>query len=178
MIRTGHLRRFLLVIFVGITLIGVGLLFTASSTSSPIYSIRQLDQGLRLHPHAWVGRTVSVRAIELTYSWGSGHGIVGGRQTLLIAPPYSSAFFTTLYGSRLTQINSPGLAPSLLLTGSKPPPSIGRSIALRLASMPVIGRMFGSGSATSPDVYRVQLVGNGPCPPVFSGFCPIGIGVS
>ena len=171
------MRRFLLVILVSVTLIGVGLLFTAFSTSNPIYSVRQLDQGLRLHPHAWIGRTVSVHAVALTYSWGSGHGIVGGRQTLLIAPPYSSNFFTTLYGSRLTWINSTGLTPSLLLTGSMPPPSISRSIALRLASVPVIGRMFGSDSVSSPDVYRVQLVGNGPCPPVFGGFCPIGTGV-
>jgi len=173
--RTMVMRRLILVALAGVFLVIVGILLAVAPTTGAAYSVQQLDREVRLHPHAWIGRTVSVHAVVLTYGWGSGHGIIAGQQTLLIDPPLSSDFFTTVYGSRLVQLNGPGVASSVFITGSKPQPSNGKRILIALAHFPAIKHIFGTSPEIAPDIYRVQIVRTGPCPTPFSGFCPTGI---
>lgn len=168
------MRRLLLVILVALVLAGGALLLGAASTPSRIYAVRQFVQELRRHPHAWTGRTVHVRAIVMTDSWGSGHGLAAGHQTFLVDPPFADNFIAIPYGSRTMQLNMAGLAPTLLLTsGSMPPLTLAQHIALLLGYLPGLGPRLESRFFSPAGTYRVQILGAGPCPAAFSGFCPI-----
>lgn len=114
----------------------------------------------------------------MTDSWGSGHGLAAGRQTFLVDPPFSGQFFVIPYGSRTMQLNSAGLISTLLLTGSMPPLTLVQHIALLLGYLPGIGPRLESHFFAPSGTYRIQIVGTGPCPAAFSGFCPIGTVVS
>lgn len=172
------MRRLLLAVLAVLLLAGAGLLVAAPLSSAPTYSVGRVVQEVRLYPRAWVGRTVSVRALAQTLSWGAGPAGPAGQQGLLIDAPFSARFFMTPYGSRTLQLNAAGQMPALLLVGAMPAPSGARRLALWLASLPVIGHLFGPSPALAPDVYRVRVVGAGPCPSAFSGFCPIGVAAS
>ncbi len=102
MVRTKRIATWslLLSVLASVVLVGAGIFLKVSPTTSAAYSVQHLDREIRLHPRAWVGRTVSVRAVGLRYFWGSGYGIVAGQQALLIAPPFSAVFSSTAYGSR------------------------------------------------------------------------------
>ncbi len=168
-------RSLLLIALASVVLVGAGTVLMTAPTTSAAYSVQQLDREIRLHPRAWVGRTVSVRAVGLTYFWGSGHGVAAGQQLLLIDPPFSGVFSSTAYGSRTVRLNGAGVAASLLIAGPMPPPSSGKRLLIALAHVPVIGRLFGSSPETDPDIYRMRIVRAGPCPTPFGGFCPTGI---
>ncbi len=179
MVRTKHIatRNLLLIVLAGVVLVGAGTVLTVASTTGAAYSVQHLDREIRLYPRAWIGRTVSVRAVGLRYFWGSGYGIVAGQQALLIDPPFSAVFSSTAYGSRAVRLNGAGVAASLLIAGSLPQPSAGRRLLIILAHVPIIGRFFGAGLDSAPDIYRIRIVRAGPCPTPFSGFCPTGIAV-
>lgn len=169
--------RRLLTVLAGVGLAGVGLAaglaLTAAPTAGGVYSLQRLDQELHLHPRAWIGQMVSVRALAVTYWWGSGHGVVAGHQTLLVDPADPDHFVVIPYGARLPRLNNAGASPSLLIAGPMPPPSGGNRLRIILAHLPVIDRLVGADPTNGPDVYRVRIVGAGPCPPVLSGFCPL-----
>jgi hypothetical protein len=172
------MRRLLLAILAGVVLVGSGLLIIASPPDHRTYSVQQLAQEMRLHPHAWVVRTVWVRAVVRTYWWGSGHGIVGGHQVFLVDAPASAPFVSYPYGARLAQLNSAGATASLLLAGPMPQPSASKCLLILLAHLPMISHLFRSSPESTPDVYGIQIVSTGPCPPAFGGFCPTGTRVS
>ncbi len=165
------MRRLGLAAFAGV-LVGVGVLLVSASAPDGVYSVRQLDREVRLHPQAVIGRSFLVRAVPMTYGWGSGHGIVAGDQDFLIEPPFSNNFTTTVYGSRATLLNVAGVASSVLIVGPRPQPSDSKRVLNALARLPVIGRFFGTDPDLTPAIYRVQIVRAGPCPPLFGGFCP------
>jgi hypothetical protein len=154
------------------------LLITASPADHGAYSVQQLAQEVRLHPHAWVGRTVWVRAVVRILWWGSGHGIVGGHQAFLVDAPASAPFVSFPYGARLAQLNSAGATPSVLVAGPMPQPSATKRLLIMLAHLPVIRHLFRASPESTPDIYRIQIVSTGPCPPAFGGFCPTGTPVS
>lgn len=164
----------------GIALVVVAILagagLVALSSPGPVYSVGQIKSGLARHPRAWVGRTVYVRAVFQTMSWGTGHGLVAGQQALLTdASSFSSPLFTDSYGSPALQFNSAGLPSVLFLSGAMPRPSPLKNLAILMAQLPVIARLFGPCPQCGPDVYRVRLLNNGPCRGGFSGFCPHGM---
>jgi len=177
MARTKHTatRSLLLIALTSVVLLGAGTVLTVAATTSAAYSVQHLDREIRLYPRAWVGRTLSVRAVGLMYAWGSGHGVVAGQQLLLIDPPFSGVFSSTAYGSRTVHLNGAGVAASVLIAGPLPQPSSGKRILIMLAHVPVIGRLFGTSPESAPDNYRIRIVRAGPCPTPFSGFCPTGI---
>ncbi len=179
MARTTHIatRSLLLSALASVVLVGADSVLTVAPTTSAAYSVQHLDREIRLHPRAWVGRTVSVRAVGLRYFWGSGYGVVAGQQLLLIDPPFSSVFSSTAYGSRAVHLNGAGVAASVLIAGSLPQPSNGKRLLIMLAHAPIIGRLFGPSPESAPDSYRIRIVRAGPCPTPFSGFCPTGITV-
>lgn len=168
------MRHLGLAAFAGVVLVGVGVLLNMSaSMAGDVYSVRQLDREIRFHPQAVIGRSFLVRAVALTLGWGSGHGIIAGRQPFLIDPPFSNNFSTTVYGSPATLLNVAGVASSVLIVGPRPPPSTGKRVLIVLARLPVIGRFFGVYPEDAPDVYRIQIVRTTPCPAPFGGFCPL-----
>jgi hypothetical protein len=171
-------RRLLLAIPVGVVLVGVGLLITASPTDHLTYSVQQLAHEMRLHPRAWVGRTVWVRAVVRTYWWGSGHGIVGGHQAFLVDAPASAPFVSFPYGTRLAQLNGAGATASVLVAGPMPQPSASKRLLIMFAHLPMISHLFRVSPDRTPDIYGIQIVSTGPCPPAFGGFCPTGTRVS
>ncbi len=179
MMRTRRIatRSLLLSALVSVVLVGAGTIVTIAPTTGAAYSVRQLDREIRLHPRAWVGHTISVRAVGLRYFWGSGYRVVAGQQALLIDPPFPGVFSSTAYGSRAVHLNGAGVAASVLIAGSLPQPSSGRRLLIMLAHAPVIGRLFGTSPESAPDNYRIRIVRAGPCPTPFSGFCPTGITV-
>jgi len=154
-------------------LVGVGTLLVAAPPAGKVYSVAQINREIRLHPRAWVGRTVTVRAVGLTYFWGGGHGVAAGQQAFLVDPPFAGAFSSTAYGSRAVRLNGPGVAASLLVAGLRPGPSGVRRVLIALARVPVIGRFAGANPEIAPDIYRVRVVWAGPCPAPFAGFCPL-----
>jgi hypothetical protein len=175
-------RRLFLTIPVGVVLVGVGLLITASPTDHGTYSVQQLAQEMRLNPHAWVGRTVRVRAVVRTLWWGSGHGVVGGHQAFLLDAPASAPIvsfpYFGYYGARLAQLNSAGATASVLLAGPMPQPSASKRLLIMLAHLPMISHLFAVSPNSTSDIYHIQIVSTEPCPPAFGGFCPIGTRVS
>jgi len=173
------MRRLGLAAFAGVVLVGVGVWLVSVSSVDGVYSIRQLDREIHLHPQVVIGQSFLVRAVPMTYGWGSGHGIVAGDQDFLIEPPFSNSFFTTVYsaratvyGARATLLNVAGVASSVLIVGPRPQPSGGKRALNALARLPVIGRFFGTEPDLTPAIYRIRIVRAGPCPPLFGGFCP------
>jgi hypothetical protein len=151
----------------------------------PVYTVGQVRAELAHNPRAWVGRTVYVRGVFQTMSWGTGHGLVAGQQALLTdgsfsTPIFSSSYgsppiFTRSYGSPTLQFNGAGLPAVLFLNGAMPRPSPLKNLAILMAQLPLIARLFGPCPECGPDVYRVRLLNNGPCRAGFSGFCPHGM---
>jgi len=169
------MRRLLLTALVSATLVAGVLLSTAPLLFRSTYSVQQVNQGLRLHPHAWVNRTVLVRAVSFTYFWGSGRGGAGRHQDFLVDPPVTRRFLILSYGTRAARINAVGLSPALLTTNVPPPPSAADTFVVWIADLPVIGHLlFRMRPEYSPKVYHVHLVRVGPCPPTLGTFCPFG----
>jgi hypothetical protein len=99
---------------------------------------------------------------------------VGGHQVFLVDASASAPFVSFPYGARLAQLNSAGATASMLLAGPMPQPSASKRLLIMLAHLPMISHLFRSSPENTPDVYHIQIVSTGPCPPTFGGFCPTG----
>jgi len=158
-----------------VALVGAGLLLARLHEGSDApYSVRQLVQELRGASRALIGQTASVRAVVQTFSWGTGNGLIAGRQTFLVDDPNVVLETFPSYGAKVGSLNHGAVNSSLLISGPNPAPSTSRRFLLFLSGLPLLGR-FVRVDPFSADVYRIRIVSTHPCPSAFGGFCPTGI---
>jgi hypothetical protein len=149
------------------------------SLVGPIYSVQQVETGLRIHPTAWSGRVVLIRGVLVTW------GISNNSQIRLLASegwnPRDRVTVVNWQG--MFQINVAGTTPVLVvrgLTRSVPVPSLPAfvyDLGRDLSRFPLIGRLvtLPPVSPVQAHVYRVRLLQRGLCPAVVMGPCPKGV---
>ena len=180
------LRPLILVVIVVVVVVALAIsgLATGLAVPSPVtgsvFSVRQVQTGLVLRPKAWVGRTVWIRGIVLTWN-------LANRWNPLISANWfqtRSQLFQVVPPSRY-QFDAPGMEPVLLVRGdvSRALDSrsrlaiLGQAIVDWLSLVPGVNRIVSPPSLRLEQdrMYRVRLLPTGPCPPVLVGACPTGI---
>jgi hypothetical protein len=144
-----------------------------------IYSIEQVEEGLRIHPTEWSGRVVLIRGVLVTWQ------ISNTSQIRLLAnegwSPRERIFQVNRQGRY--QLNVAGTTPTLVvqgLTKAVPVPSLPAfvyDLGRDLSRVPLIGRLVALPpvSPVQAHVYRVRLLQRGLCPSVVIGPCPTGV---
>jgi hypothetical protein len=149
------------------------------SLVGPIYSVEQVEEGLRSHPTAWSGRVVLIRGVLVTWQ------ISNTSQIRLLVNEGSNLRdrFYQVNRQGLFQINVPGTTPTLVvqgLTKAVPSPSLPAfvyDLGRDLSRIHLIGRLVALPpvSPVQAHVYRVRLLQRGLCPSVVIGPCPTGV---
>jgi hypothetical protein len=149
------------------------------SLVGPIYSVKQVEEGLRSHPTACSGRVVLIRGVPVTWQ------ISNTSQIRLLANegwnPRERSYQVNRHGR--CQLNVAGTTPTLVvqgLTKAVPVPSLPAfvyELGRDLSRVPLIGRLVALPpvSPVQAHVYRVRLLQRGLCPSVVIGPCPTGL---
>lgn len=165
-----------LLVIASILVIGFAI---SRSLVGPIYSVQQVETGLRIHPTAWSGRVVLIRGVLVTW------GIYNNFQIRLLANEGWNPRdrLTQVNRQGMFQINVAGTTPTLVvrgLTRSVPVPSLPAfvyDLGHDLSRVPLIGRLVALPplSPVQAHVYRVHLLQRGRCPSAVMGPCPTGV---
>jgi hypothetical protein len=149
------------------------------SAVGPIYSVQQVETGLRIHPTAWSGRVVLIRGVLITWYISNNSHI-----RLLANEGWNprERFFQVDRQGRC-QLNVAGTTPTLVvqgLTKAVPVPSLPAFVydfGRDLSRVPLIGRLVALPpvSPVQAHVYRVRLLQRGLCPSSVIGPCPTGV---
>jgi len=151
--------------------------------AGPTYTVADITAGLRQHPQHWVGRTVAVRGVAMSYGFSlspipgsSWFGSVlydpipptGARHGL--GPWITSTAFSRVAGTMRVRFNAPGTTPTLILRGAKPSRPTLVDVARQLGYLVavIVARRTNTYSPSPPQppprVYRVQLLMPARCP--------------
>ncbi len=150
----------------------------------PVYTVAEVTTGLRQHPGQWVGRTVAVRGVTLAWyapykigPTGAGQAPASSWWSLVIdpAPPIGRRISRATAVGRV-QFNAPGTAPTLLLQGGPPAPTL-LDRAQRFVAQLAAHRDPARRTTTydfgppQPRVYRVQFLAPARCPASLASPC-------
>ena len=149
------------------------------SVVGPIYSVQQVETGLRSDPTAWSGRVVLIRGVLITW------GISNNSQIRVLANEGWNPVdrLTKVNRQGTFQINVAGTTPILVVRGLTRPvpapslPAFVDDLGRDLSRVPLIGHLvtLPPVSPVQAHVYRVRLLQRGPCPSELTGPCPTGV---
>lgn len=137
----------------------LALLATAASgfltSFAPIYSVDEVQTGLRLAPKMWVGRTVLIRGqdVEMGLICGSSPRVCYRTPNSFDALVASPDPRTWSSGSRIT----PPLTLSRRNGASRPTQARPNDLAVRIAHLPILGSFVPTALIERGAVYRVRL---------------------
>ena len=146
-----------------VLVIGLSAALAPPSPTGPVYTVAVVKAGLRLHPGAWIGRTVLVQGrVAGSMSWWSGQSGRSGPLNPFYPPPGLSIRI------RLVPLNLNGVpariwpGPALWVVPHLAPRSA-RPVMSALRRIPLVQRLFPppqplDADVTTPSVFRLTLL--------------------
>ncbi len=158
------------------TIVSTYAVTSSSAEQGQLYTVEQVETGLRVHPTTWVGQTIRVRGRLVQDTLGmTWHG------TVLVSSVPRAPLARWLPPLRW-QFDAPTSPPSLLLLGNVPTSSISWTYVVTsvLARIPLISHFVAPprSDSWSDRSYRIRLLPPSHCPTSIVVPCPAGIVVS